>query len=203
MKLSSQGKKNNKQHYQVSFSVPSWLLTPFTIVKYQYKKLKFWLNPFHCDVCGKRQYVQSPQYEITFSPGNRLTVHNHRMIKEQDEYKSVCICRECMVKELETKEWTPRFTSIHNSTFGYEFWNSDKCAVTGTKVTSYKDVEIMPYIDMTFCTIAWNHDYVSKQAVIDCVKKGKVTTAVFAMVGNKMVAVNGEGIPIDDQGNLL
>ena len=196
MKFSVQGRSEGKQHYQISFGVPLKLLKPFAWIGYKWRKFKFWLNPFRCECCGKRMYVRNPMFELMF-PKGRLLVENFRPV-----------CRECLVKELETKEWTPRWTHGakehgHNPRYGYRFWSEKQCAVTGNKVRSYKCVEIWPHVDMTFCTIAWNHDYISKEAVIKCVREGDVKTSTFGIHNKQMAQMNSKRLFINEKGELL
>lgn len=176
--------------------------------KYAYKKAKFKLRPYRCACCNAKMDVKSPEYEYIFPDakgpiGSRLIVHNFGW------RDSAAICRACLINELQTKEWTPRFTHLHQSRdssarYNYRFWSTKKCDITGRNVRSYKDVEIHPYVDMTFCTIAWNHSYISKEAVIECVKRGKIKTSRWG-VWNKqtMAPMNEAGLFINENGELL
>lgn len=150
--------------------------------------------------------VRRPQYEYHVpdakgSVGCRLMVENLVFDKT--------ICRECTVYELETKQWTPRFSHSSLERRGtnrenYRFWSSKRCHITGKAVRAYRDVEILPYIDMTFCTIAWNHSHVSKQAVIDTVKYGTIRTSHWGIWDKKSMAqMNEARLFIDKNGELL
>lgn len=194
MKFSVLRKTNGKQHYQFTFGIPLWMIEPFTKLNYQWRKFRFWLSPFHCDVCGKRQYVRNPQYDI-----GHLKVEN---------LSRGCVCRECTVKLLQGNEWEPRFSHSTkerrgSNRYNYRFWSAKKCDVTGNKVRSFKDVEIWPYIDMTFCTNAWNHSYISKEAVIDCVQNGQIRTSVWGIHKGKMVPMNTKRLFINQHGDLV
>lgn len=186
---------------KIEIPIPQQVADVFDWVSYQSRKLKLRINPYRCVCCRKGMYVSNPEYEYQPEGGQRLTVHNHIWKKD--------ICRECLLNELETKEWTPRFTQMYKdkgwpARREYRFWSTKKCAVTGASIRSYKDVEIYPHVDMTFCTIAWNHDYISKQAVIDTVKFGKIKTSRWGVwKKQKMAPMNDRRLFIDDQGNLL
>lgn len=200
MKFSKQGRSDRKQHFEIRFGIPLWIIEPYERVAYQWRKFKFWLNPYKCSCCGKRMYVRNPQYELHFPQG--------RLMVENLPYKTL-ICRECLVNELETKEWTPRFTQStkdrgETRNYNYRFWSTKKCAVTGNKVRSYKDVEIYPYVDMTFCTSSWNHDYISKEAVIKCVREGDIRTSTWGIYDKKkMQPMNHKRLFINEKGELL
>jgi len=206
MKFSVQGRSDKKQHYQIQFGVPLWLYKPFEKIAYQWRKWKYFANPDHCVCCGKRMYVRWYEIEHVFENGHRLVVGNH---PTTDNHQALVVCRDCMADQLEKGEWKPRFSHFHEqregkpSRYNYRFWSSKKCAITGNKVRSFKDVEIFPYIDMTFCTNAWNHDYISKEAVIECVRKGKITTSMWGIYKNKMAPTNHKRLYIDQEGNLL
>lgn len=210
MKFSVQKKSNNKQQFQISFGIPPVITRLVENTTYQWRKFSFWLNPFHCDVCGKRQYVQRPQYEHVFENGRRLVVENTASYKVGNSYKSRCVCRDCLVDQLEKGEWKPRFSHFHEeregkpSRYNYRFWSEKRCAITDKKIRSYKDVEVYPYVDMLFCTMAWNHDYISKEAVIECVRYGKVRTSMWSVYRNKkMMQLNSKRLFIDDEGELV
>jgi hypothetical protein len=172
-------------------------------VSYQWRKTLFKLRPYRCDCCGDKMYVRSPQYEYQPCGRPRLLVEN--LIHGKVE----AVCRSCLVNQLETKEWTPRFTQMWkdkgvSGRQEYRFWSSKDCAITGQSVRSYKDVEIFPYVNMMFCTTAWNHDYVSKQAVIDAVRYGQVRTSFWGVWNKqKMAPMNEKGLFIDKDGDLL
>lgn len=209
MKFSVQGKSNKKQHFQITFGIPLWITKPFHAAAYQFQKFKFWLNPYHCNVCGKRQYVLRPQYEHIFDNGRRLMVENTASDNKDGKYKSYCVCRECLVKELEAGVWKPRFSHMHEqregkpSRYNYRFWSQKTCDITNKKVRSYKDVEIFPYVDMLFCTNAWNSSRVSKEAVVECVKHGQIRSSVWGIYKGKMMQMNLKRLYINDKGELL
>ena len=194
--------------FTISIPIPTAVAEFIDQCKYAYKKAKFKLRPYRCAVCNAAMMVKAPEYEHHFAEsdghdGARLMVHNFSWAAVNQ------ICRNCLVNELQTKEWTPRFTQMHRdkgqtTRHNYGFWSTKKCDVTGRSVRSYKDVEIYPYVDMTFCTIAWNHSYISKEAVIDCVKYGKIKTSRWG-VWNKqrMAPMNDKGLFIDENGELL
>lgn len=188
--------------FTINIPIPQSLADARDWVSYQWRKTLFKLRPYRCDCCNAKMSVRSPQYEYS-KGGNRLIVENTAWKKT--------ICRVCLVSELETKEWTPRFTQMwkekRQNTHArreYQFWSGKTCAITGNAVRSYKDVEIFPYVDMTFCTIAWNHDYISKQAVIDTVKYGAVKTSRWGVWNKqKMSPMNEKGLFINKNGELL
>jgi hypothetical protein len=188
--------------FTINIPIPQSLADARDWASYQWRKTLFKLRPYRCDCCGVKVFVKSPQYEYQQEGRMRLLVENSVWNKN--------ICRACLVNELETKEWTPRFTQmwLEKETYTrrrkYQFWSGKKCAVTGSNVRSYKDVEIYPHVDMTFCTIAWNHDYVSKQAVIDAVKYGDVKTSRWGVWNKqKMAPMNEKGLFINKNGELL
>lgn len=171
--------------------------------KYAFKKVALKMRPYRCECCNKKMYLNHSQYEHTFDNHQRLMVENNKNV-----------CRECLVDILSTKEWSPRFTQMalqrkrdgdsSDARWNYRFWSTKKCAITGNEVRSYKDVEIHPYVDMMFCTIAWNHDYVSKEAVIECVKHGKVRTSRWGVWNkSRMAPMNNKGLFVDENGELL
>lgn len=194
--------------FTINIPIPAAVSEFIDRCKYAYKKTKFKLNPYRCAVCNVALAVKAPEYEHHFTDvagnvGSRLMVHNHGWVK------SKAICRTCLVQELETKDWTPRFTQMwkdkgQSTREDYRFWSTKRCDLTGRKVRAYKDVEIYPLVDMTFCTIAWNHSYISKEAVIECVKYGKIKTGHWG-VWNKqrMAPMNEKGLFIDEKGELL
>lgn len=194
--------------FTINIPLPTAVAEFFERCKYAVRKTKFKLHPYRCAVCNAAMAVKAPEYEYHVpdakgGDGCRVMVHNF-------SWESVnLICRTCLVNELQTKEWTPRFTQMRkdkgqSSRPEYRFWSTKKCDVTGRSVRSYKDVEIYPYVDMTFCTIAWNHSYISKEVVIDCVKYGKIKTSHWG-VWNKqrMAPMNDKGLFIDENGELL
>lgn len=170
--------------------------------KYAFRKAAFKLRPYRCGVCNTKMYIRNPQYEYTFANHQRLLIENHR-------WGQPPVCRSCLIKELETKEWTPRFTHMHAEKYGssrhnYRFWSTKKCDITGKAVRAYKDLEIYPHVDMLFCTIAWNHSYISKEAVLECLMHGKIKTSRWG-VWNKqrMAPMNDKGLFINENGELL
>lgn len=189
--------------FTINIPIPQSLADVRDWVSYQWRKTLFKLRPYRCHCCGVKMFVRAPQYEYQMEGRPSLLVEN--MVWKKN------ICRSCLVNELETKEWTPRFTQMWKeknqgscARREYQFWSSKKCAVTGSTVRSYKDVEIFPYVDMTFCTIAWNHDYVSKQVVIDTVKYGRVKTSRWGVWNRqKMAPMNDRGLFINENGELL
>lgn len=192
--------------FTINIPIPQVLSDLLDKIEYNIRKTIFKISPYKCDCCGVKMYVRNPEYEYehhnaTGHIGSRVLVGNF--------LRKDIICRTCIVKELETKEWTPRFTHTHlsgkrSSRGAYRYWSTKHCDITRMKVRSYKDVEIYPYIDMTFCTIAWNHSYISKQVVIDTVKYGHVKTGRFG-VWNKqrMAPMNEKGLFINSNGELL
>ena len=210
MRFSVQGKSNKKQHFQISFSLPLWLTTPFENAKYQWRKWSYFVNPDHCEVCGKRMFARIYEIEHTFENGRRLILGNHPSKGVEHGYKSICICRECIVAELKSgKTWKPRFSHSDEQINGkpnkhnYRFWSAKQCDITGKKVRSFKDVEIFPYIDMTLCTTAWNHSYISKEAIIECAEKGVTRTSLWGVYKGKMHMMNHKRLYINDKGELL
>lgn len=203
MKFNSKQGKDNKQSISFSFELPLWLTESYRRTTYFFRKLKYKMFPDHCDICGIKMYVTNYQLELQFKH-NRLLIENRSYDKQKNRMYHVC--RHCLAKELETKLWEPRFSRIHKQK-GWETptecWTSEKCDVTGNKVESYKSVEIYPYVDMLFCTNAWNAGYVSKEAVIECIKNGKVKTNRVAIEGHYLVSVNSKGLKIDERGELL
>lgn len=172
-------------------------------VKYAVRKAAFKMRPYRCGVCNAAMYVRNPQYEHMFENGPRLLIENHA-------WRQPPICRACLINELETKEWSPRFTHMHTEKYGnsdrhnYRFWSTKKCDVTGKKVRAYKDVEIFPYVDMLFCTSAWNHNYISKEAVVEALKHGKIKTSHWGVWNRtKMAPMNEKRLFIDENGELL
>lgn len=207
MKFSKQGRTDGKQHFEIRFGIPLALIRPFEQLAYQYRKWKYWLNPDRCACCNKKMYVRYYQIEHIFDNGRRLLVENHPF-STKDNKRGV-VCPDCIAEQLKTNEWTPRFThgtsKLGGTTrFNYRFWSTKKCDITGNDVRSYKDVEIYPYIDMTFCTNAWNHSYISKEAVIECVEKGTIRTSSWGIVDRKMMApMNHKRLFINGRGELL
>ncbi len=197
-----------RPHITINIPIPKAIDELIARCQYAYKKAKFKLRPYRCALCNTSLAVRSPEYEYIVpnaegTVGSRLTVHNFSW------RDSPALCRSCLAHELETKEWTPRFTHSTkakdpSTRYNYRFWSTKKCDVTGRKVRSYKDVEIYPYVDMTFCTIAWNHSYISKEAVIDCVKYGAIRTGHWGVWNKqKMAPMNEAGLFINEDGELL
>ena len=198
-------KSDKHKHIQLSLRVPLWLYEPWERTLYAFRKWKYWAFPDHCECCGKRMFVRGYEIEHYFENGQRLVIGNHCYFDD----KLHVVCRDCIADQLETGEWKPRFSHMHEQREGkpskdnYRFWSEKKCAITGKRVRSYKDLEIYPYIDMTFCTIAWNHDYISKEAVIECAKKGKIKTSICGIYKQKMAPMNHKRLFIDKNGDLL
>lgn len=198
MKFSKQGKDDRTQYLQVRIKVPLWVFKPFEWVGYQFRKLAYQLKPDRCSCCNKKMYTRNMAYTHTFDNGRRLEVSNTCQM---------LLCRECIIEQLTTKDWQPRFTdmsrrhkySVRNC---YRYWTSRECAITNESVRSYKDVEIVPYIDMIFCTNAWNHDYISQQAVIESVQQGTSSAYRWGIYKKKMMPMNHKGLFLDDQGKL-
>jgi hypothetical protein len=201
MKFSRQGRSDKKQYFQLSLGIPLWVTRPIDFIKYQWRKWQYIVRPDHCARCNTRMHVKWFEIEHTYENGRRLLVGNHVSINGNPEP----VCRSCLVHELETKTWKPRFSKLHgdSSKYHYRFWSKEQCAITGAKVRSYKDVEIVPYVDMTFCTVAWNFEYISKEAVIECVKNGSIRTSFWGVYKGKMQPMNHKRLFIDEQGRLL
>lgn len=198
----------NKKRITFSLSIPEWMYNAYARVAYSIRKWKYKLNPNRCSCCGKKMYVSSYEIEHIFENGQRLMVHN--LAFDSKARKTLAVCPDCIANKLETEEWTPRFTQASKerdgkpSRYNYRFWRTKKCDVTGKDVPSYKDVEIYPYIDMTFCTLAWNWGHVSKEAVIECVRKGKIRTSHWGVYDRKKMApMNHKRLFIDDNGDLM
>lgn len=183
----------------ITIKIPQWVLA----LSYEWKKLKFRLNPHRCVLCGARQYVAQPHYEYTFPNGRRLTVQNVATHGSAEGFKAQCVCRDCLVKQLESQEWKPRFHHMTPGRYVYKYWTAKKCYITDAQVRSYKDVEIYPHVSMLFCAGAWNFNYVSKQVVIDCVRYGKISTSIFGVHKGRMVCQTTHGLFINNKGELL
>lgn len=198
---------DKKKYFTLRVGIPLWLFTPFERLTYLVRKWKYELNPDRCACCNKKMYVRFYEIEHVFENGRRLLVHNHAFSDKTN--KSIVVCPDCIADRLESNEWTPRFTHGalklgSTSRYNYRYWSAKKCAITGKDVRSYKDVEIYPYVDMTFCTIAWNHDYISKEAVIECVRNGVIRTSTWGVVDRKMMApMNHKRLFINGKGELL
>lgn len=171
--------------------------------KYAFKKAAFKMRPYRCGVCNAAMAVRVPQYEHVFANGSRLLIENNA-------WNQPPICRACLINELSTKDWAPRFTRMHSEKYGesprenYRFWSTKKCDVTGKKVRAYRDVEIFPYVDMLFCTSAWNYNYISKEAAIEALERGKIKTSRWGVwKKTKMAPMNEKGLFIDENGELL
>jgi hypothetical protein len=113
-----------------------------------------------------------------------------------------------LVELLEKEEWNPRFTNLFygiNPKKKYDVvsWKSKVCDVTKKKVPAFKDVEIFPYVDMTFCHTAWNHSHISKDVIIDVVKNGAITTGFFVYRNGKMGCTNHRRLYINRNGELI
>lgn len=142
-------------------------------------------------------FAKNPQFEYVF--------HNHkRLVVQNDGLDGRVLCRRCLHDVLETGNWIPRFANRFKSEecqqWMYEHWRSNKCEITGKNVTSYKDVAIPPFVDAMFCTTSWNGSYISKKAVLRCVKDGKIKTHTR---NNKGQSLNHKGFALDDEGKLL
>lgn len=207
MKFLKQGRTDGKQHFEIKFGIPLWVIEPYERLVYLCRKWKYKFNPDRCSCCGKKMYVTNFEIAHVFSNGRGLTVHNHAF--NRTTKKTIHVCRECLLTELETKEWTPRFSCLseelgHARKYNYRFWSNKKCAITSKYTRSYKDVEITPYVDMTFCTNAWNYDYISKEAVIECVREGRITTSIWGVYKKKkMTPMNNKRLFINEKGELL
>lgn len=203
MKFNSKQGPDKKHSVSFSFELPLWLTESYKHTTYFFRKWKYKMFPDHCDLCGTKMYVTNYQLELQFKY-HRLLVENRAYNKEAS--RMYHICRHCLAKELERNLWEPRFSRMHKER-GWdsptEYWTAPKCDVTGNKIESYKSVEIYPYVDMMFCTNAWNSSYVSKEAVIECVKNGKVRTNRFAIEGRYMVSVNSRGLKVNEEGELI
>ena len=192
---------DKKKYFTLRVGIPLWVYTPFEQLTYLVRKWKYKLNPDRCACCNRKMYVRYYQIEHVFANGRRLLVENHPSNK--------VVCPDCIADQLESGKWEPRFSQMSrergtSERFNYQFWSAKKCAITSKAVRSYKDVEIYPYVDMTFCTIAWNHDYISKEAVIECVRDGVVRTSTWGVVDRKKMApMNHKRLFIDERGELL
>jgi hypothetical protein len=202
MKFEVQGSSDKKQYFSIKFSLPLSITNPISNIAYSIRKWKYKMFPDHCDCCGAKMYVRSYMLSHVYSNGTSLSIEN--TASDRHSHGRYFVCRDCIIRELETKEWTPRFTRIHGADGVINrFWRSDTCAISGKYVHSYKDVEIDPFIDMLFCTRAWNSDYISKAAVVECAKQGNVNTSVWGIHKGKMAMRNHKMLYVDDQGNLL
>lgn len=191
MKFSA--KNTGRGEVQITLGIPLWVTKSFDKVGYQWRKWKYLASPDRCRCCNKKMFVRTAQIEHTFKNGRRLTVEN------LEPY----VCRECTLNLLENERWMPRFSDGLYNKFNYQYWRTNKCAITDRNVRSYKSVEVFPHVDMIFCTMAWNHDYISKEAVIECVREGKIKTGRFEYKGKELFAVNHKGLCINDEGELL
>lgn len=178
----------------ITIKIPTIFRDIAAWVDYNFRKTKLLLFPFKCDCCGAKMYVRQPMYEHTIN-GKRLIV---------DNMGEIPICRSCLAFQLETGDWTPRFTSIYglDSKYNYENWEKPVCDITGERVPSYKDVEITPHVNMLFSfNGVWNAGWVSKSAIIETVRNGSVTTSSFRLVEGKMLPVY-RGVFITKDGKL-
>lgn len=183
------------------------LSTAFTTVKYTVRKIRFWINPFHCVDCGVRMYVHNPEYK--HFPGQDRPGHSSELIVQNISPDSVC--RQCTIKHLEANEWVPRFTHLHQKKRGaigkdregYRFWSKKKCDCCGQQVRSFKDVEMHPKISMLFCNMAWNYGYICKRCVIDTIKNGYIKTSMIGTYKGSFKFMNSKGLYVDQQGKLL
>ena len=198
MKFSKQGKDDRAQYFQIRIKVPLWLFKPYDWVGYQFRKLAYRLKPDRCSCCGKKMYTRSMAYRHTFDNGRSLQV---------DNISPNLVCRECIIEQLTTQDWQPRFTDMrrrhkYSVREGYRYWTNRQCAITGEDVRSYRDVEVVPYIDMIFCTTAWNYEYISQQAVIDCVQQGHCDAYRWGIYKKKMMPMNHKGLFLTEGGKL-
>jgi len=198
MKFTKQGRSDRKQHFQFSFGVPLWFTEVFDKASYRYRKWKYLANPDRCKCCNKKMYVSSYEIEHIFENGRRLLIGNHTSL----------VCRDCLVNQLETFAWTPRFTHMFEEKGigkgNHQYWVKNQCDITGNKVKSFKDVEIHPFVDMTFCTNAWNYDYISENAVIECAKLGKIKTSWYGVwKKSSFEPMNHKRLFINEKGELM
>lgn len=187
--------------FTIKIPVPRAVANGIADIKYAIRKAVFKMRPYRCARCDAKMYVRNPQYELVFDNGKRLLVEN--VAWRQD-----AICRDCLVSELETKDWMPHLAKIDADgkpdRYAYRFWSTKKCDVTGAAVRSYKNAAIDPYVDMVFCMHSWNSSYVSKYAVIECVKRGKIRTSIWGIWKRyKMAPMNDKGFFINDKGELI
>jgi hypothetical protein len=204
MKLEIQGSSDKKQYFSLRFSLPISIVKPIQGIAYSIRKWKYKLFPDRCDCCGAKMYVKSYTLSHVFSNSANLSIQN--IAHKPGTYSSYFVCRECIVRELEAGEWTPRFTALHGedkNELNLRFWKKDVCEVTGKQLPSYRDVEIVPYISMLFCVQAWNYNRVSKEAVLECARYGNVDTNVWGVYKGKMARRNHKMLYVDDQGKLL
>ena len=176
-----------RQDVKVTITVPDCIGKIYKWSILVYKKVKFFIRPFHCVKCGKRLYVAWPEYKhLTKS----LMVHHHGEV----------ICRECMAEDLRTKEWFPRFTRRFGDTrHNRQFWKEKKCDCCGAKVASYKDVECGDYVSLTLCINSWNSSHICKDCIIETIENGFIKTGIY----NNNRCLNEKGLPIDNKGKLL
>lgn len=182
-------------------TIPQKVLDVYNAVAYQIRKWKFIIKPYRCERCMKSMHVKQPEYEYQAEGRHRIIVGNLQ--------RDGITCRECLVTELTFKQWTPRFSRLFKDQpssrrYNYRFWSSKKCSCCNEKVRSFKDVEILPSVDMTFCGIAWNYDRFCKRCIIDTVKYGKIRTSRWGIwKKSKMAPMNDKNLFIGEDGRVL
>ena len=174
--------------------VPELPLAAWESLVYRFKKIKFQLRPFRCDLCGTATNIRSPVY---------VNRSNGLMVERLGRGKST-VCRNCLVDALETQQWEPRFTFTLGRPSKQEqykllVWVGPKCHSCEQQVTSYEDVEVNKDISVVFCLEAWNYNYICKTCVIDTIKSGRVLPSTML----SSYGVNEVGLRIGDNGELI
>jgi hypothetical protein len=184
----------------IQVRVPNTLIKLYKKADYFVRKFSYLVNPDRCSRCGTKMYAKFYQLEHHFDNGRRLLVENVGGVSNK------CICRVCLLELLESKPWEPRFSQLARERGYYmnkDGWTKTGCAVLGTKEIAYKDIEIWPLVSVVLCKNSWNTDYFSRQAILECVQKGKVRTTSLSVFKGKIVCVNHKGLYINEQGKLL
>ena len=184
-----------------SLSIPDWLyrVRPKNTIKY----LKFKLNPFRCDCCGKKVNFKTPQ--IQDGEGySRLMVHWWGFSSRKT------ICRDCITIALKKgpiqSYWYKDVDGDkYSNTFG-EFDEQESCDVCKMDSHSYKNISVMTPVGrakMNFCTNSWNSSCVCKNCMIDTLTHGKESSSSFVMYKDKdgkvrSVPLNEAQLPVID-----
>lgn len=188
MKFTKQGKSDTHHYFNVGIKVPRVIVAPVDVVVYAIRKWAYKLRPDKCSCCGERTLDISAAFSHTFANGKSLIVENSQQVGAYDPDWG--ICRTCIIASLTQLTWQARIVRDDPV--------QEKCAITGATTEVYKDVKINPTINMTFCTTSWNHDYISKAAVIECVREGQHHYRNWGVHNGKMMQMNSRGLFIDD-----
>lgn len=167
-----------------SISVPVVPLQKWHDFTYTWRKFVFQLAPFRCTGCGAKMNYKHVCYHKT----------DGKLVVENAHYGP--ICHNCIVEQLQTLPWRPRFNSMLRT------WKADHCDCCHKDKESFSDVAVSDKVGLMFCVQAWNYNHVCADCVIDTLRDGNRSTSRYGLYKGKFMSYNEKGLFITPKGGL-